>query len=76
MLNGLLQIADQADNESTCSGSPLSAVATSNGMATSEEIMGDMLVRDGRVHTPSGRVVNRRLSKDCGYFGSLKKVRG
>ena len=74
VLNGLLQIAEQTDNQSSCSGSPLSTTVTSNGMVTCEEVMGDMVERDRGLHTPSGKVVSRSNSKESAYYGSLKKV--
>ncbi|XP_065066638.1 uncharacterized protein LOC135692444 [Rhopilema esculentum] len=42
-------------------------------MVTSEEVMGEMVLREGAPHTPTGKVPQRRLSNDCRYFGSLKK---
>ena len=74
VLNGLLQIADPNDDQSNCSGSPQHTVITSNGVVTSEEVMGEMVLRESAPHTPTGRVPQRRLSNDCRYFGSLKKV--
>ncbi len=74
VLNGLLQIADETDNDSSCSGSPVASNVTSNGMVTAEEVMGDIMLREPGMHTPTGKVINRRASRDCGYYGSLKKV--
>eukprot|EP00794_Sanderia_malayensis_P006222 gene6222-6938_t len=73
VLNGLLQIAEQSDNDSTCSSSPLAGYVTSNGMSTAEEIMGDIMTRDSTVRAPVGKLISRRASRDCGYYGSLKK---
>ena len=75
MLNGLLQIADENDENNSCAGSPHSMTVTSNGLVTSEEVMGDIVALVGVQHAPAGRIASRRPSRECSYFGSLKKVR-
>ena len=78
-LNGLLQIADQADSVSSSSGSPHPYYTVSSGMATSEEVIGDLMSRDGYLPAPepdlSSVIARMRSEKRCRYFGSLKKVR-
>ena len=74
MLNGLLQIAEHNEGSLLCAGSPRNSMATSNGVATAEEVMGEMMSRENAALTPTGNLPTRRATKECRYFGSLKKV--
>ena len=74
MLNGLLQIANPSEGSLVCAGSPHNSITTSNGLATAEEVMGEMMARDNAVLTPTGKLPTKRVTRECKYFGSLKKV--
>ena len=57
-----------------CSLGPHNSVITSNGVVTAEEVMGEVVARESVALTPTGDRPTRKITKECRYFGSLKKV--